>query len=366
MFDISKKENRRQITAATKAKLERRIIADYKKEAERKEKECLISTIFNDWLSCALADRDIEKNTADRYRNDYDKFMANTEFVELDIRHVKEKDVVRFLKNCVNEHEMTSKCYSNLKTLLNGIFKYAKSEREIECISITYTLKDFKLSPKKFKQNVKKDEEQVYLIEEAERMAQYIVENAKSTREWGILLTLLTGLRLGELVSLKYSDWMQDRLGVYRTEVKFKDQKTGKTVYDVREMPKTETSIREIALSESAVQVLRMIKSLNMKIGVDSEYLFYEEKHGRLKSYFFERTLKKICKAMDIPFRSMHKLRKTYTSYLAAHNVDMKVIQKQLGHKNITTTQKYYNFCARDREYITQAINENDPLKKAL
>lgn len=34
-----------------------------------------------------------------------------------------------------------------------------------------------------------------------------------------------------------------------------------------------------------------------MKNGVSSDYLFYEEEYGRLKSYFFTRALKKICNA---------------------------------------------------------------------
>lgn len=41
-------------------------------------------------------------------------------------------------------------------------------------------------------------------------------------------------------------------------------------------------------------------------------------------------------------YRSMHKLRKTYASYLLANGVEEKIAQAQLRHKDSTTTHKYY------------------------
>ena len=65
-----------------------------------------------------------------------------------------------------------------------------------------------------------------------------------------------------------------------------------------------------IELSNSAIKILGMIKRMNFQNGVKSDYLFYDNEHGRLKIYFFNMTLRKICNKIDIPFRSMHKLKK--------------------------------------------------------
>lgn len=357
--DKSKTSGRRMVAKKDRTKIEDEIIAEYKKNnAEQKN----IRTIFKKWISYALEVKDIEKNTADRYYNDYDKYIFGTEFDLMDIRVITSQNVINFLKAVLNrEEKLSRKAFSNLKTVLNGIFSYAKSELNIECISMSYTLKDFKVSDKKFKKVLVKDSEQVFSEEEASKIASYIIQNYQTTRELGLLLALLTGLRVGELSTLKYSDYEYDKLYIQRTEIKFKDE-VGKTVYDVRDFPKTERSMDSVELSSSAVTVLGMIKKLNFQNGIKSEYLFYENDYGRLKSYFFTRTLRKICNAIDMPFRSMHKLRKTYASYLLANGVEEKIAQSQLRHKDSATTHKYYEFSIRNREYIKSVINENDLL----
>lgn len=70
------------------------------------------------------------------------------------------------MKDVVNEHSITRKNFSNLKTVLNGIFSYAMSEKNLRCISMSYTLKGFKISDKKFKKVIVKDDEQVDSEEE--------------------------------------------------------------------------------------------------------------------------------------------------------------------------------------------------------
>lgn len=281
----------------------------------------------------------------------------------MDIEEVSATDVTKFLKKVLNENEITRKAFSNLKTVLNGIFSFAMSEKNLECISMSYTLKDFKVSDKKFKKNIKKDEDQVYTEQEVDIMADYIINNYQSTRELGVLLALLTGLRAGELASLKVTDQEKDMLYIQRTEIKYKDENE-KTVYTVRPFPKSECSMNGISLSDSAIKVLTLIRKLNMKNGINSEYLFYEEEYGRLKSYFFTKTLKRICNATNMRYRSMHKLRKTYASYLLANGVEEKIAQAQLRHKDSTTTHKYYEFSIRSREYKKEVLNKNDMLQK--
>ena len=93
------------------------------------------------------------------------------------------------------------------------------------------------------------------------------------------------GGRVGELCTLKYSDQEQDRLYIQRTETKYKDQ-NGKTVYAVRDFPKSESSMDGIELSNSAIKILGMIKRMNFQNGVKGDYLFYDNEYGRLKHTF--------------------------------------------------------------------------------
>lgn len=361
IYDESKSNKRRIVAKKTRNELEEYLMSEYEKYNQNNTE---VGHLFKEWIAYALSEKDIEKNSADRYYNDYDKFIVNTEFASMDIRNVTSHDVISFLKDTINrDDKITRKAFSNLKTVLNGLFSYAKSERKLECISMTYTLKDFKVSDKKFKKNIVKDAQQVFNEDEAIKIANFIIANYKTIRELGVLFSLLTGLRVGELCTLKYSDCEQDILYIQRTEVKYKNT-DGKTIYDVREFPKTECSMNGIELSNSAIDVFGLIKRINMSKGIKSDYVFFDEEYGRLKSYFFNKELKKICNNLNIPFRSMHKLRKTYASYLLANGVDEKIAQAQLRHKDSTTTHKYYEFSVRNKNYIRGVINENDLLSK--
>lgn len=362
--DETRPYGRRLVAKNSRSKIEDIIVKEYVKAHPVHKGKNSIQAIFDEWIVYALQEKDVEKNTADRYQNDYDRFIADTDFSKKDIEEVTSSDVIKFLKQVLNKHEVTRKAFSNLKTVLNRIFSYAMSEKNLDCISMTYTLKDYKVPDKKFKKVIRKDEEQVYSEQEIAIIADYIINNYQSTRELGVLLALLTGLRAGELASLKTSDQEKDMLYVQRTEIKYKDE-NGKTVYAVRPFPKSECSMNGIALSNSASKVLSMIRKLNMKNGIGSEFLFYEPEYGRLKSYFFSKALKKVCRETNIRYRSMHKLRKTYASYLLANGVEEKIAQAQLRHKDSVTTHRYYEFLLRSNEYKKDILNQNDMLQKS-
>jgi integrase len=57
----------------------------------------------------------------------------------------------------------------------------------------------------------------------------------------------------------------------------------------------------------------------------------------------------------------MHKLRKTYGTTLIDNGVDESLIMTQMGHKDISTTRKYYYYANKDsdtnRKQIRNAIN---------
>ena len=152
---------------------------------------------------------------------------------------------------------------------------------------------------------------------------------------------------------------------LFPSEIKEKDE-NGRTQIKVREYPKTEASAAGVELSKSAMIVLLWIKKWNFRNNIQSEYLFYDKNYGRIKSRAFDKQIRKICKAVNIPVRSMHKLRKTYASNLFASNVDENIVQSQMRHRDKTTTHRYYDFSTRTRDYKREQLNKADFLQNVL
>lgn len=358
-------QKRKLLAKPTREQLAQSIVEYETNKANKHVSQFSIKTLYQEWIAYALKMQDIEKNTANRYQNDYDKFISGTEFETMDIRYIKEREIRNFLKNVVVEHYITKKAFSNLNSLVKGIFRYAKSERDIECVSITTAIEEMKIPNKHFKHTSKEDAEEVFTQEEIQTITNRILSKYKEDiRFLGILLMAQTGIRIGELVSLECSDYKNGNLYITKTEQHYKDNTNGKEIYTVKNFPKSESSIRAVILSNSAIGTLHLIENIRKKNGITSSYLFCDKNENRLHVYHFSRKLKYLCNESGIPYRKIHSLRKTYASLLRAQNVDGKIIQKQLGHKNISTTQNYYSFLTQTEDNIRNILNENDFLKK--
>lgn len=367
LIDDTKKEGRRQVARATKESVEDAIVEDYKKNHEQRHK---IYQLFEDWMEYAKEVNDLSLNSIDRYTNDFNKYIKDTKFAERDIKSISEENVIDFMESLVigkeEKDKLTRKCFTNIKIVVNGIFTYAKSKKKIKCVSVRDTLQNIKFSDRHFKYSIKKDSEEVFSDQEIHKLVNHIVDSYtnmkyRKTRELGILFIVLTGIRIGELLTLKTTDEDNGKLYIQRTLTKGKVR--GETTWFEKDYPKTVESMNGIELNDSAIEVLNWIRKQNMKNGISSEYIFYEEEFGRLKICHFERTLRRLCKETEIPYKSLHKLRKTYSSILFANDVDKKTIQSQMRHRSFKTTEAHYLFSTRSREYVREQINQADILK---
>jgi integrase len=147
---------------------------------------------------------------------------------------------------------------------------------------------------------------------------------------------VLTGLRLGELLALRWEDVDLDDavLTVRRTRQRVRTAEGG---YECREgQPKGKRS-RRVELTRDVIQVLRTLPSR-----FAGGRVF--ERGGKpydpinLVNRDFRRTLRRA----GCPRIRFHDLRHTYVALLIAAGANVKFIQQQLGHVSITTTLNTY------------------------
>lgn len=347
--DKSKNIGRRLIKKNSKILIED-IVVDYWKQLG--EIHTLKST-FYEWMNEKLKYGEIEKNTYDRYETDFHRFF-NDEFKNKNIKSITEDDLEDFIKSTINTKQLTSKAYSGLRTLIIGIFKYAKKHNYSE-ISVCTFFGDLSLSKKIFAKKVKYAEKEVFTENEIKLMVKYINSKETKIRELGILLAIYTGMRPGELSALKPSDIIKgDRtIHVQRSEVKYKD-KNGKTVISVKNFPKSDAGDRYLLLNDRAYDTVKKI----LRLSPFNEYLFQDEKtHKRITENGFNHKLSRICSAVGIPIRTMHKLRKTYGTTLIDHGVDDSIITEQMGHADIKTTRQYYYYSNQSNNEKLEQLN---------
>lgn len=156
-------------------------------------------------------------------------------------------------------------------------------------------------------------------------------------REWyfGIILTLYTGMRIGELLALTWSDVNVEEGTISIT--KSCHDRWGKDGYEkIIETPKTKTSKREIPIPQSLLPELEA-HFCNRK----SEYVVGTESQG-ISVRACQRHFSNLLARLGIRHQGFHCLRHTFATRALECGMDVKTLAELLGHKNPNVTLLRY------------------------
>lgn len=307
-----------------------------------------ILEIFYLWNDERLSYGEIGNGTHDRYICDYNHYIFDSLLNRMHIRSITENDLELYIRSVLSS-KMTAKAYSNLRTIIFGIFKYAK-RRKLTNLSITSFFNDLDISKRQFVRTVHTPEESIFTKEETEKLIRYC-RAKRSIEYYGLIFAFLTGVRCGELAAIKWDDITGDILHIQRQEILYKGE-PGKQVHEVVEYTKTDAGNRYIYLPQQTNNLLLCMRWENR----ESEWLLAKDGE-RINKTVFNNILKKACKDCDILPRTMHKIRRTYGTTLIDANVEDSLIMSQMGHSDISTTRKYYYFANKDDDEKRGAIN---------
>lgn len=202
----------------------------------------------------------------------------------------------------------------------------------------------------KFRQVVKKTgRTQTYNTEELQYLNQYLDKMYAETEDsvfLAVKLNFLIGLRVGELVSLRWSDTEGNHLHIMRQEIRNQTTNT----YEVVEHTKTHQD-RFVILVPKTLEILN-------KAEHQRKYIFMRGGE-RIVSRQIAYVLEKYAERQGVKTKSTHKMRKTYASNLSANGVPIDCIREMPGHNNLSTKLGYiYNPLTESETYnlITKAL----------
>lgn len=177
--------------------------------------------------------------------------------------------------------------------------------------------------------------------------AQHLLEAARGDRlEMPLLLALVTGLRRGELLGLKWADidFTQSALQVRRTL-----DYVAHHGY-VESEPKTKSGRRRIALPKFVVEALKQhrIQQLEQRLKVgeawqESDYVFTGLEGGPFNPRYLLLLFDQLLEKAGLPHMRFHDLRHSAATLLLSMGVNPKIVQEILGHSNISMTMDVYS-----------------------
>lgn len=299
------------------------------------EKTKEVEDVVRDYLNYLEVIQEMSKGTVKLYKinlNLFFKFIRSMykfkdkKLAEELIKSIELEDIYEFLKYIKDTRNNSAASRSNKIATMRSFFKYCKEKIEIIDVNPCDKLEAPRIPKKQIN----------YLtLEEAQKLLES-VKSRNYERDFCIITIFLNcGLRLSELCNIKIDDIKEDTLVV-----------RGKGNKD-----------RTVYLNESCIKALKTYK----KVRKESEctYLFLSERNKQISRGQVENIIKKSIEnaGLDSKKYTVHKLRHTAATLLHKYgDVDIRTLQKILGHKNISTTTIYTHV---DDESVRQAVRLN-------
>jgi integrase len=166
-------------------------------------------------------------------------------------------------------------------------------------------------------------------------------------------LALLTGMRRGELLGLRWDDVDLER-GVLAVRRTLSRGQGG--MWEIGS-PKTTSGRRSIALPPSARESLQRhrLRQLERRLALglawhDEGYVFTNATGGPLHVNSLAHRFGKLIERASVPRIRFHDLRHTSATLLLAQGVHPKIVQERLGHANIAMTLDRYSHVTMDMQ----------------
>lgn len=310
-----------QTYSAVKEKL---LTAKAMAETAQKEKHEFENITFYmvalEWLESV--DQTQKHATYIKYRSIYEKYFAETLNPML-ITSIDDAILTEVFRQ-IEKRKISESLKKSIACVWNQILNYAESHYHTGYCKCTYRTAREKSKPVKVMNRTEQIKLFKYLYDEID------------IYKVGIIICISTGLRLGEICSLKWSDIdLQEKVLHVNTTVQRVaiDGRSERTAL-IEGKPKSVYSQREIPLSEELVNLLTAYYN------VSETYVINQNNPMEPRTY--QNKFQKYLKEAGIEKKNFHVLRHTFATNCISSGTDIKSLSEILGHSDVKITLNRY------------------------
>ena len=302
-----------------------------KPEGSITKKSAFYATVLTSWLESQRLS--IKESTYARYHQIvYTHLIPDIGSVK--IEKISAKLIENYLAQLIESGRidgtggLSSKTTSDILAIIKETVEYAEyNDYPLQC----------KLDKVSIKQH--KEEMRVLSVEEQQKLTLLLLENTDLTK-FGVLLSLYTGIRIGELCALKWGNLSisDGVLSVRETMQRIKDtsnHSVAKTKIVITE-PKSKCSVRDIPLPAFIISIAKGFQSSS------NSYVLTGEKNRYIEPRTMQNRFKSLLREGKIADANYHALRHTFATRCIEVGFELKTLSEILGHSTVNITLNRY------------------------
>lgn len=282
-----------------------------------------------DWL--AKQKSQIKESSYVKYQNLIAKYLI-PQIRELQPQELTSERLEIFCKTLLSSggrhHSgLSAKTVSDILSVTRAILRYSASKGYV--ISCDFSVISFKQPSKNLR---------ILSRLEQQKLCSYLQNNLTPVH-LGILLSLFSGLRIGEICALQWSDISFEEKLIFVRRTMQRLQNTQDSERKTRiciSTPKSPSSIRQIPIPDGLLELLRN------NSGDKNGYILTGKADTFMEPRTMQRRFKKVLKAAGIEEVNYHVLRHTFATRCVELNFDVKSLSEILGHATVNITMNRY------------------------
>ena len=286
-----------------------------------------VKELFEEWLSAVKLK--VKQSTYANYRMKADKHIL-PEFGGMRYDQLTVQMLHNFIENKLRSG-LSSKYVSDIIIVFKSMAKFVSRVHSFRNILADVLL------PKAEKKELK-----LLTDSQQKQLCKYLMNNMNPTSIC-VLLSLYTGLRVGEICGLMWSDidFEKSMLTVRRTVQRISTESHGTKL--TVDSPKSRSSVRMIPIPIFIMNMLRKFRSN------DNSYILSGTEKV-IEPRTLQRRFKMILKKAGLPSTNYHSLRHMFATNCISVGFDVKTLSEILGHASVETTLNRYVHSSIDRK----------------
>lgn len=317
-----------------------------------------LNDLFDRYISLKT---DLRPTTLQGYLYTWDHFVKDT-FGMRRINTIKFSDVFQYYRYLENDRKIAITTIDQVHCLIHPALQLAVRDNILRT-----NPSDGVMAELKKQAGEKTDARHALTVEQQRIFMNYVANHPVYYRHWPLFTVMFgTGCRIGEIAGLRWDDLdFDNRIICVRQSIVYYAQNRDEPYQLHISRPKTAAGIRTIPMLDSVYEAFQMEREEQEETGYNTAeidgmtgFVFRNRYAGVISRESVNRTIKRIVdtyngeEALDarkhhrdpviLPAFTCHIMRHTFATRLCESDMNLKVIQSVMGHRDIQTTMDIY------------------------